>query len=179
MALIKESDLRRYSKKSEYTVESASDVGDPQSFDIFLSHSLLDKDIIIGLKKYLEESHLSIYIDWINDKQLDRSSVNEDTAETLRKRMKQCKSLLFATSLNSSVSKWMPWECGYFDALNGKVAILPIVPIEQGDINSFKGQEYLGLYSYIDNSDSSIRVNGKDSGSCSLKEWLNGNSSTN
>ena len=164
MALIKESDLRRYSKKSEYTVESASDVGDPQSFDIFLSHSLLDKDIIIGLKKYLEESHLSIYIDWINDKQLDRSSVNEDTAETLRKRMKQCKSLLFATSSNSSTSKWMPWECGYFDGHNGKIAILPVT---QTDESSFKGQEYLGLYPYIDVSGSTIWVNDINSGFCS------------
>jgi hypothetical protein len=174
MALLKESDLRTYVTKSFAKNESYSceSIGSDR-FDIFLSHSYLDQDIILGLKRYLEEKGLSVYIDWIDDNQLERDSVNEDTAETLRKRMQQCEALLFATSSNSSTSKWMPWECGYFDGINGKIAILPISKVDE---SSFKGQEYLGLYPYIDVFSSVIWVNGTKSGFCNIKDWLNGKS---
>ena len=88
------------------------------------------------------------YVDWIEDKQLDRSRVNQETAKILRSRMRRCRSLFFITSENSPSSKWMPWELGYFDALKQKVAILPIL---QQDISTdtYSGQEYLGLYPYI------------------------------
>lgn len=70
------------------------------------------------------------------------------TAEILRKRMVNCKSLFFATSDNSSDSIWMTWELGYFDGIKGKVAILPITD-QVNNRNSYLGQEYLGLYSYV------------------------------
>lgn len=116
-----------------------------KTFDIFLSHSFNDAELILGLKKKLNEYGHSVYVDWIDDAQLDRSKVNRETAATLRERMKQCTSLFFAVTSNSSLSKWMPWECGFFDAYRDKVAICPITKnIEY----SFKGQEYLGLYPY-------------------------------
>lgn len=174
MALLKESDLKTYKAKSFARNESFScESIENETFDIFLSHSYLDQNIVLGLKGYLEESGLSVYIDWIDDNQLERDSVNEKTAETLRKRMKQCESLLFATSSNSSTSKWMPWECGYFDGINGKIAILPI---SNSDESSFEGQEYLGLYPYIDVTGSIIWVNDVNSGYCDIKDWLNGKS---
>ena len=177
MALLKESDLRSYSTKSSISLESFSGGElDYKEFDIFLSHSYLDKDLVFRLKNYLEERDLSVYVDWIDDKNLERESVDNETAEILRKRMKQCHSLLFATSSNSTVSKWMPWECGYFDGINGKIAILPIA---NADENSFKGQEYLGLYPYIDVTSSTIWVNSIKSGYCDIKEWLNGKSPDN
>lgn len=40
----------------------------------------------------------------------------------------------------------MPWELGFFDALKGKVAVLPIA---QNNETSFRGTEYLGLYYYV------------------------------
>jgi len=41
----------------------------------------------------------------------------------------------------------MPWEIGYFDGLKGVISILPIVKTED---QAFDGQEFLGLYPYID-----------------------------
>jgi len=51
--------------------------------------------------------------------------------------MHQCSGLFYATTQNHSASKWMPWECGYFDGYDGKtigdtiqpghVAILPVM----------------------------------------------------
>jgi hypothetical protein len=62
--------------------------------------------------------------------------------------MRNSQSLIFATSSASSQSKWMPWELGYFDGFKpGYVAILPLVPSTYSD---FKGQEYLGLYPYVE-----------------------------
>jgi hypothetical protein len=58
--------------------------------------------------------------------------------------MNHCRFLLFATTKASSSSKWMPWELGYFDGLRrDRVGIIPVVR-SVGD--TFKGQEYLGLY---------------------------------
>ena len=172
MALLKESDLKSYLKKSIVASESASNRNlDYERFNVFLSHSYLDKDIVFSIKNYLEEHGMSVYVDWIDEPELNRSSVDAKTAATLRQRMSQCESLLFATSSNSTSSKWMPWECGYFDGINGKVAIFPIV---KSDENSFTGQEYLGLYPYIDVTGNTIWVNSIKSGYCNISEWLNG-----
>lgn len=124
-----------------------------RTFDIFLSHAFADKSIVLGIYTLLSQSGFSVYVDWIHDRQLDRSAVSPATADVLRKRMRQCKSLFFVTTTNATDSKWMPWECGYFDGhdsklagevvQHGHVAILPVVEAGQ---STFKGVEYLGLY---------------------------------
>lgn len=117
-------------------------------FDVFLSHSSLDAQVILGVKSLLEAEGLTVYVDWIEDAQLDRSRVTPKTAGLLRTRMRHSGSLIFATSTSSSQSKWMPWELGYFDGFKpGFVAILPLV---QSALSDFKGQEYLGLYPYVE-----------------------------
>lgn len=126
-------------------------VSDSDSFDIFLSHSYNDRVIIPALKRELESFGYKVYVDWINDRLLSRDNVTKETAQILQKRMKQSKSLIYATSENSSTSRWMPWELGYFDGIKDKmVAILPIKKYGNGFQDNFKGEEYLGLYHYID-----------------------------
>lgn len=169
MALLKKSDLAQYIQKSKVKCESY--VEDQKNFDIFLSHSFADQNIAFGVKEFLESRSLSVYIDWIDDEQLDREDVNKETADMLRTRMKQSKCLFFATSSNSTSSKWMPWECGYFDGIKGKVAILPVV---DDDTYGYKGQEYLGLYPFIDVTSNTIWVNSPSGGYCSLEEWFDG-----
>lgn len=117
------------------------------SFDIFLSHSTSDAEIILGVKAVLEDYGKEVYVDWVEDPHLDRSNVTPATAEVIRQRMRQCKSLVYVHTANSPSSKWMPWELGYFDGFNGAVAILPITQSEQ---SSYQGQEYLGIYPYLD-----------------------------
>ncbi len=117
-------------------------------YDIFLSHSFPDAEVIAGVKALLEEQGLTVYVDWIEDRQLDRSRVTTEGADLLRTRMRQSLSMLFATSDTSPNSKWMPWELGYFDGLrHGRVAVLPLVEREGQD---FVGQEYLGLYPTVE-----------------------------
>lgn len=127
-----------------------------KKYDIFLSHSYRDHEFILKVKTYIEEYGHSVYIDWIDDRELDRSKVTKDTADILKSRMVYCKCLFYVYTPNASESKWMPWELGYFDGLKGKVAIFPIINAN----DSFLGQEYLGLYPYID--EASANSDGKD-----------------
>lgn len=151
MALFTRNEIRA---KASYLSKSASIIlaenytsfSKTASYDIFLSHSYLDADEILGLKLAIEELGYNVYVDWIVDRQLNRSNVNKETAAIIRTRMENCKSLFFATSNNSTESKWMPWELGYFDGIKKKVAILPIA---DNVTFEYKGQEYLGLYPYV------------------------------
>lgn len=146
------------------------------SYDVFLSHSILDASDITGLKVTLEKYGYSVYVDWVEDPQLDRTKVTTETAAILRSRMQSCRALFFATSENSDRSKWMPWECGFFDGLKGRVAILPITE----DGHDYRGQEYLGLYPFV----SSAKPDGKegkvlwvdqaDGKYVSFERWLKG-----
>jgi len=126
-------------------------------FDVFLSHSTKDAEIVLGTKAILEQKFsLSVYVDWITDPHLDRNNVTTGTAAVLRDRMKQSDVLFYLKTEGATESTWMPWELGYFDALKGKVAILPVV---KNETSAFSGNEYLGLYPYLDlanESDTSI-----------------------
>ena len=122
------------------------------NFDIFLSHSSKDKQLILGVKQLIEDSGYSVYIDWVDDPQLDRAHVNVQTADVLRTRMKQSNFLVYVDSNNATTSKWMPWELGYFDGYKpNKIGILPI---RQNSEGSYTGQEYLDLYPKLEKNSS-------------------------
>jgi hypothetical protein len=129
-----------YESADRVLANEASTYYSYKNYDIFLSHSVLDAAIVLGLKSVLEESGFSSYVYWVEDSS-DRSQVTPETAERLKTRMKSCKALLYATSENADNSRWMPWELGYFDGVRGKVAVCPITYS-----TSFQGREYLGLY---------------------------------
>ncbi|MEV0283946.1 hypothetical protein AB0H36_07460 [Kribbella sp. NPDC050820] len=118
-------------------------------YDIFLSHSFRDAEVILGVKKILEKTGRSVYVDWIDDAQLDRSAVTPETANLLRTRMNQSLSLVYAHSESSTTSKWMPWELGYFDGHRSGQAIA-IMPLVSSASARPSGQEYLGLYPRIE-----------------------------
>ncbi|WP_163082420.1 toll/interleukin-1 receptor domain-containing protein [Acinetobacter baumannii] len=140
---------RKYSFETydQLLTESIKEQDSLRQYDVFLSHAVKDAKIVLGVKNWLEENGMKVYVDWIDDRHLDRSKVTSKTADTLRVRMRQSKSLLYIATDNSSQSKWMPWELGYFDGYSsGKVAILPIL---NHQYESFSGQEYLGIYPLV------------------------------
>jgi uncharacterized cysteine cluster protein YcgN (CxxCxxCC family) len=156
MALLTERQVRRAAQsrvQKSHTVtarvallEAVQAAAEERSFDIFLSHSVRDAELVLGTVDILESLGYSVYVDWIVDTQLDRSKVTAKTANTLRMRMRQSQSLFYLTTANAVTSKWMPWECGYFDGLKEKVAIIPLV--QEAGSDAYHGQEYLGLYPY-------------------------------
>lgn len=118
-------------------------------FDIFLSHSVRDARVILGVRNWLSAKNYRVYVDWIDDPQMDRSRVCPSTAARLRKQMQNSHSLIYATSRAARESRWMPWELGYFDGRKGGDAV-SILPIESRSSNDFTGEEYLGLYKLIE-----------------------------
>ena len=145
--------------KNKFINASNIQINESDTYDIFLSHSYDDREVIPQLKQELEGMGYKVYVDWIDDRLLSRENITKETAEILQKRMNQSKSLFYATSENSKNSKWMPWELGYFDGIkNKRVAILPIKKEDNKFNDNFKGQEYLGLYYYVtlDSADKSL-----------------------
>lgn len=134
-------------RADQLIVEASAAYSATKTYDIFLSHSIMDAELILGMNGTLEDLGYSVYVDWVEDPQLDRAKVTPATADKLRQRMNSSKSLFFVTTANSDASKWMPWECGYFDGKKEKAAIVPIQKASAD--NSFSGQEYLGLYPYV------------------------------
>lgn len=154
MSLLTTSAVRARAQKSVSNNFSAASVltermqkqASAAGHDIFLSHAFDDKEMILGVALTLEDLGYAVYLDWRDDPSLDRKNVNQATAFKLRERMQKSKCLFFATTENTSNSKWMPWELGFKDGHNNRSAILPL---QATSPNDFKGQEYLGIYPYI------------------------------
>jgi hypothetical protein len=165
----------RYKKAGRILESEQFSERDKQSWDIFLSHSYqdvkLDNEALLGLRSLLKELGFTVYIDWIEDEELDRKAVSKETAAQLKSRMNQSKCLFFATSQNSASSKWMPWELGYFDGSKAnRVAVLPLT-----GGTTFRGQEYLGLYPYVDQTGNSLWIHSQETDKyVSFTDWLKG-----
>lgn len=155
MAFFTKTEARKAAQKAIQGSRNARDVlidaqknyKETDRFDIFLSHSMVDAELVLGIKVLLEAQGQRVYVDWIDDQALERDRVTAKTADVLRKRMRQSESFLYVATENAPKSKWMPWELGYFDGFkNGGVAVLPV--LDKSD-SPFEGQEYLGLYPVI------------------------------
>ena len=137
-----------------------------KSFDIFLSHSSIDKDELLKLKVILNCSKINVYVDWVNDRNaLKRELTNVDTAKVIIERLKVSKSMMYVHTEASLSSKWTPWELGYFHALNKKICIYT------PDCNVTK-PPYLDIYPKANVKDGSFVIllsNGEEQ---SLNEWL-------
>ncbi len=107
----------------------------------------MDKKLILTLIDLFNNAGYSVYVDWINDKTLDRNNVSPKTAKVIKNRISDCKGLSYIATGNIINSKWCPWELGLADGmLNGRSCILPVME----ETGTFKGLEYLGLYPYIE-----------------------------
>lgn len=136
----------RFFDRESFSIKARS--ARTKQFDIFLSHAYQDKIVVAGLYALLTNAGYNVYVDWIHDSGLSRTTVTPKTAEVLRQRMQQSDSLMYATIKEDTNSKWMPWEAGFFDGFDGHVAILPVLKDKTG----FRGREYLGLYPYAEKS---------------------------
>jgi hypothetical protein len=137
-----------FTKTADSILVEKSEFSLLKKYDVFLSHSYSDADVILGVAKFIENQGKTVYVDWIEDRGLDRSAVTAKTADLLRIRMRASSSLIYASSDNATKSKWMPWELGYFDGL--KPEMVSILPLVENSDSEWKGQEYLGLYPVID-----------------------------
>lgn len=116
-------------------------------YDIFLSQTIRDAEIVLGVYDLLTEAGHAVFCDWINAPESDRASVTPANAEFIRGQMAASDCLLFLDTENADQSFWMCWEIGWFDGAKGHVAVLPV--LADGN-NCYRGREFLGLYPYAE-----------------------------
>lgn len=163
----------RKSTASQILAETASA---DQSFDVFLSHSSNEpENILLGIKGFLEDAGMTVYVDRYTDSYLVPEMVTRETADTLRSRLRHSRSLLYVHSEHSKLSRWMPWELGFMDGATRRVGIAPVA---SGSEETFAGEQYLGLYPYIDRAplDNKLRlwINRNAVEYADLKGWVDG-----
>lgn len=125
-------------------------------YDIFLSQTIRDPEIVLGVYDLLTELGYSVFCDWIQAPDIDRGEVTPANAAFVRKMMAISDTLLFLDTEGADQSLWMCWELGWFDGAGGPVGILPILLDHQ---QYYRGREFLGLYPYIEvDSDGNLKV---------------------
>ena len=119
--------------KNKILAESRSD----NQYDIFLSHSSKDKEIVNTLYAMFNECGYTVYVDLLDDSGLDKENVTIRTANILKQRMDNSRGLSCIVSTNLPKSIWCPWEIGYFDGKkNGMCCVFLITD----DGKKYKGQ---------------------------------------
>ena len=135
-----------------------------KEYDLFLSHSSLDSELLLSLKSVLNLSNINVYVDWVSDRNaLKRDLTNANTAKTIIERLKSSKALLYIHTQASQSSKWTPWELGFFHALKGKICIYNPDNIEKAP--------YLDIYPTAILEDAKLFV-GTEKGRVPIKQWL-------
>lgn len=128
-------------QKSIRIVEQAS-----AKHSAFLCHSHKDQALAKGVQKYLQDGGWSVYIDWEDQGMPEKP--DGQTAERIRKRIRELDWLIFLATANSVVSKWCPWEIGYADGAKGPQGVLVLQTRDDGGQNH--GNEYLQLYRRVE-----------------------------
>lgn len=147
--------------QSEYNLEAN------KVFDVFLSHSSKDYERIIQIKAMLNRQGLTIYVDWIEDRNaLKRELTSTDTAKALTERIKQSRAILYVLTSTSIASVWTPWELGFAQALRKKICVLQLEEM-------VKAPEYLDLYEKTELNDNRLFAIQRDGTRLPLEAWLN------
>ena len=111
----------------------------------FLCHSHKDRSLVTGISNLLIKAGWRIYIDWLDGSMPNKP--NRDTANKLKKRIREMDYFLFLATSNSVNSRWCPWEIGYADTHKYPERLM-IIPTRDGSTEH--GSEYLQLYRRID-----------------------------
>jgi hypothetical protein len=138
-------------------------------FDIFLSHSIDDAELVNGVRLMLEDQHLVVYVDRPFASRQAGNRMTPGTMGRLRRRMIKSESLILLLSGTADDLEWIPWILGYFDGKGGRVASLPLSTDKDGKP---KTQGYVNLYPYVDIVGPTMWANGVAGGRASLVPWL-------
>lgn len=178
MRYFNQSDVQTFKKSiiiENYTFDKKASY---QAFDVFLSHSSKDKDILPSVISFLSEYGVNVYIDK-SDNELPQN-ISPETGKILKNRIQEARKFIVLISENSRYSKWIPWELGIADEKKKmkNIALLPTV--ESGFLPDWPQQEYLGLYPRIVYSNFKgqnkvvwMVLNHHQNTGTELSEWLN------
>ena len=130
----------------EALLERASG-GGAARYDIFLSQTIRDAEVVLGVFVILTELGFTVFCDWIAEPDSERSAVTPGHAKFIRSTMEISDTLLFLDTEAADQSLWMCWELGWFDGRKGLVAVLPVLP---DGARYYRSREFLGLYPYVE-----------------------------
>lgn len=126
-----------------------NNIQNKKSYDMFISHSSKDSDIVKAVIRSLNKHGFNIYCDWTSDTEfLKRELVSDYTKVVLQKRMEQSRSLLFVKTGNSIASDWVKFELNYYKQLVRTIYCVDFIKRE--DLGSFKVVEYDPVNEIID-----------------------------
>jgi hypothetical protein len=115
-------------------------------YDVFLSQTIRDAELVLGVYLYLTDRGYTVFCDWIAAPEIDRSEVSPANAAFVRKMMGISDCLMFLDTQQADQSLWMCWELGWFDGNKRKVCIVPVLR----EYEEYRAREFLGLYPYIE-----------------------------
>ena len=136
-----------------------------KTFDIFLSHSSNDVNILLKIKTMLNATGINVYIDWVNDRlELRRELTCQDTAKVIIERIKASNAMIYVSTDSSATSQWTPWELGYAHALGKKISVLTLE-------NNGNRPAYLDIYPKAELQEDKVMVF-QNENAITISEWL-------
>ena len=104
-----------------------------KSFDYFISHSFMDNNLVMIIKKHFNQLNYHIYCDWLSDTDfLKRKYAGEYTKIILKKRIEQSNKILFLRTNNTQdernnyFSEWVQMEIEYANKLNKEIECIDL-----------------------------------------------------
>jgi len=118
---------------------------------IFLSHKHDESTELKNAIAFLNSLGVSVYVDWLDEGMPKTTS--DETATKIKKKIKEKDKFILLATEGAISSKWCNWELGYGDAQKyiDNIVILPV----KENYRDYTGSEYLQIYPYIYESDSS------------------------
>lgn len=129
----------------ETIIEAASDTTEGKN--IFLAHSPLDEEYIVGAISFFFGFNSNVYIKKTSKKKTTKSI--HTIASDFKSIIKSCPKIVTLVSPESCDSEWIPWKLGYAEGIKGweSVAIFPIK--SEYDVEDWADQSYLSIYPRI------------------------------
>jgi hypothetical protein len=157
MSIITKSELTNYKNStrtfSKSLNESLSEFKSESTFrkvTIFLSHKHNELEELDGAISFLKNFGVEIYVDWLDEEMPKRTSGK--TADRIKLKIKENQKFIFLATEGAIASKWCNWELGHGDAAKyiKHIAVLPV----KSNYSDYTGSEYLQIYPYIYESES-------------------------
>lgn len=178
MAILSKTQIIGYRNKTRYFSksinESLSEFRSESRYGkvtIFLSHKHGETEQLDGAISFLKDFGVEIYVDWLDEGMPEKTS--GETATRIKTKIKENRKFILLATEGAIYSKWCNWELGLGDAAKyiEHIALLPV----RADYSDYKGSEYLQIYPYIYESNStpdSFFIHYPDNSVKGLESWL-------
>lgn len=119
-----------------------------KSYDLFISHSFEDNELVRKIIKYLNKSNLNIYCDWLSDNDfLKRKYASDYTKMILKRRIEQSNKVLFIRTKNTNdqhsnfYSEWVEMEILYAKEINKSIECVDFIDDKQKEFTLYKNSK--------------------------------------